>query len=323
MTIIWILILVASLVVLVKSADYFTNYAGKIGLLFGMSSFVVGATIVAIGTSLPELVSSLFAIGAGSTEFVVDNIIGSNIANALMILGIGAVFAKTLHIKSSLIDIDLPFFFSSMAIFVLFVVDGSLSRNEGILLLIFFVIFIIYNLKSGPSEVDADEMESLKSQLKHENKNHKMTRIFKYSAIVILTAGLISVGAKFLIDSVLKLSEIFGISSSVLTITVVAFGTSLPEILTSISAIKLGNHGIAIGNVLGSNTFNLLLIGGLPALISDLTVAPFTMLVGIPFLVVSTLVAIFATLDNKIRVWEGVAMLFFYLVFIAKIVSFI
>src|SRR5690606_21593872 len=132
---------------LIKSADYFTEYSEKIGLLLGMSSFIIGATIVAIGTSLPELVSSLFALGAGEKTFVVDNIVGSNIANALLILGIAAVVAKKgLNLTTSLSDIALPFFLVSIAVFMYCAFDSAISLFEGIALLVFFGIFLIYNI---------------------------------------------------------------------------------------------------------------------------------------------------------------------------------
>ncbi len=331
----WGAILIVSLVVLVKSADYFTEYSEKLGIAFGMSSFIIGATIVAIGTSLPELVSSLFAVlVAGETTFVIDNIIGSNVANALLILGIGAVYAKSLKVSTSLIDVDLPFFFMSMALFTFFVYDGTLTGGEGLFLLAFFIIFVIYNVRSDatPQEMhkDKDELLELHEQFDDvENPDHVKQKgeqsskapVGKYMLYIMISALGVAVSAKFLIDAVLTLSDLLNISSSFLTITVVALGTSLPEVLTSIAAIKLGNHGIAIGNVFGSNTFNLLLVGGFPSIFTDLHVSMLSVLVGVPFLVIATFAAIFATLDNTVRVWEGMALLFLYFVFISKIVG--
>lgn len=323
MTLLWIGVLIVSLIVLVKSADYFTEYSSRLGLLFGLSSFIIGATIVAIGTSLPELVSSLFAVHARETSFVVDNIIGSNVANALLILGVGAVFARTLKVKTSLIDVDLPFFFSSMALFVFFALDGTISWVEGLFLFGFFIIFLIYSIRQPVSGVDKEEMEALKEQFNHTKRKSKQQKIFAYLGIIIVSAGLISLSAKFLIDSILHLSEIFGIATSFLTITVVALGTSLPEVLTSIAAIKKGNHAVAIGNVFGSNTFNLLLVGGIPSFVSNLSISKESLLLGLPFLVIATFAAIFVTFDNKVRTWEGVSLLFLYVVFIAKITGLI
>ena len=154
----------------------------------------------------------------------------------------------------------------------------------------------------------------------HKEKNQKK-KLGKYIVIIVASIAVLSVSAKYLIDSILTLSELLKISSSTLTITVVALGTSLPEILTSIAAIRRGNHGMAIGNVLGSNTFNVLLIAGIPALIKPLSIDPNTFTIGIPFLVIATFIAIFVMFDNRIRKWEGVALLFFYLVFVGKIIG--
>ncbi|MDH5442252.1 MAG: calcium/sodium antiporter [Candidatus Heimdallarchaeota archaeon] len=320
---IWTVVFVASLALLIKAADYFTKYSEKIGLLFGMSSFVIGATIVAIGTSLPELISSLYAVvEAGTTEFVADNIIGSNIANALLILGISALVARTLKIKTSLIDTQLPFFFMSMAVFVLFAWDGSITPVEGIFLLGMFVIFVLYMLRSGSPQEDKEELKQLKEQFNGDKKSkQKYINILKYSGVILISMVGIFFGAKYFIDSLLALSELVGITSSILTLTVVAIGTSLPEVITSVVAVRHGNHGMAIGNVLGSNTFNLLLVGGLPALFGTLTISNATMAIGLPFLVVATFATIFAIFDNKIRLWEGVALLFLYIVFLAQIVG--
>lgn len=310
---------------LVKSADHFTEYSEKLGLLFGMSSFIIGATIVAIGTSLPELVSSLYAvIATGQTSFVADAVVGSNIANALLILGIGAVVARTLKVSTSLIDIDLPFFFMSAGLFAFFAMDKVISWQEGLFLLGFFVIFMVYNIRSKPEVQDQDEMQDLVEEYDENAEKDKKIKIFaiiKYAGLIVLAMGLIAVSSKYFIDSLLMLSQLFGISSSVLTVSVVAIGTSLPEILTSISAIRMGNHGMAIGNVFGSNIFNIALVASIPSFFGNLSIDPITYAIGIPFLILATLAAFFVTQDNKVRLWEGVAMLLLYLVFLAKILG--
>ena len=322
---IWSIAFIGSLYVLVKSADHFTEYSEKLGLIFGMSSFIIGATIVAVGTSLPELVSSLYAvIGTGETTFVVDNIIGSNIANALLILGIGAVVARTLKVSTSLIDVDLPFFVTSAGLFLFFAMDKVISWQEGIALLAFFVIFVIYNIRSKPEAKDADEMKSLTDEYdpdKEKNDKIKTFKILKYVGLIILSIGLIAVSSKYFIDSLLMLSDLFGISSSVLTISVVAIGTSLPEVLTSISAIRMGNHGMAIGNVFGSNVFNIALVASIPSFFGNLAIDPITFAVGLPFLALATFTAFATTFDNKVRVWEGIMMLLLYGVFMLKILG--
>jgi cation:H+ antiporter len=244
---------------------------------------------------------------------VVDNIVGSNIANALLILGIGGIVAKGLKANISLINTELPFFFMSMALFGYFSIDKHISRGEGFVLLMFLIIFGAYQIfqKSGPHI----------SQEKKKKRSKKY--IFRLLFITAISAVVLAFSAKYLVTSVLTLSDLLGISSSLLTITVVALGTSLPEIITSISAIKRGNHEIAIGNVLGSNTFNLLLIGGLPAIIHPLSISMETFTIGLPFLVIATFIAFFALYDDKVNPWEGLAMIFFYFVFILKIIHFL
>lgn len=315
----WILIFLLSTFILVKSANYFTKYAEKVGFLFGLSSFIIGATIVAIGTSLPELIASLYAvINTTETSFVVDQIVGSNIANALLILGIGAVTAKTLKVHTSLIDIDLPFFFMSMGLLVFFTLDAVITWNEGIFLLAFFFIFGYYNATTGDSKQDADELIDLKEQYNGNSKHFKLLKSAKYISLILISVIFLALSSKYFIDSILTLADLLNITSSFLIITIASIGTSLPEVITSLAAIRLGNHGMAIGNVFGSNTFNIALVGSLPTFFGDLAVSPKTLSFGIPFLIFATLLAIFATLDNKIQKWEGIAMLFFYGLFLAE-----
>jgi cation:H+ antiporter len=315
-----IAILGLSVYILTKSADYLTTYSEKLGLLWGMSSFLIGATIVAVGTSLPELVSSLYAVtSAGETMFVADNIIGSNIANAMLILGFAGVFAKSLKVNTSLINIDLPFFFMSMGMFVFFALDGTINWYEGILLLIFFVAFTIYTTTSKPELIDRDEMHELKEQFHNPNKHFKRLRILKYGLIIVSMMILISLSAKYFVDSLIDIASGLGVTTTLVTLTIAALGTSLPEIITSIQAIRHKNHGMALGNIFGSNTFNITLVGGLPALFSDLAISPEVLSIGIPFLIFATFVAIFTTIDNKVAIWEGLAMLFIYFIFLGKI----
>lgn len=324
--IIWSGILIACLAVLSKSADIFTENSEKIGLAFGLSTFVVGATIVAVGTSLPELMSSLFAVWApgGNTEFVADNIVGSNIANVLLIFGIGALIAKKggLKITTSLIDVDLPFFFLSMGLFTFFAMDKQISRGEGLFLLLFFIVFLIYSMRSGSTRKEKEEDKEEMADIKKAFRPHRRD-IAKYVLFIVGSGALVALSAKYVVTSVLMLSAFAGLSTSVLTVLLVALGTSLPEVVTSVAAIRRGNHGMAIGNVLGSNTFNLLLVGGLPALFSHLAISGLVFTMALPFLVVVTLAAIFALFDDEIRFWEGAALLFMYIVFLAKTVQII
>ncbi len=313
-----ILIFLASLLWLVKSSDYFTEYSEKLGLIFGMSSFIIWATIVALGTSLPELISGIYAVTGGwLSEYVIDWAVGSNIANVLLVFGFGAILAKTLKVNNQLIDVDLPFFFISMAMFLFFARDGAVTRQESIFLLAFIVIFILYSIQSG------EHSETLDDQVDEHIASTNKAKIPGYVGIILVCMWVLAISAKYFIDSILEISTILGVTSSLLTLSVVALGTSLPEVLTSMAAIRKGNHGIAIGNVFGSNTFNLTLITGIPAFFWPLEVSEFTQMYGFAFLVIVTLVAIFMTQDNKIQRREWISLLLLYLVFIAKLTAII
>ncbi len=307
-----IVLLIISLIFLVKSADIFTNASERIGLYFGLSSFIVGATIVSIGSSLPELATSLISILSHDPEqakFPIDNIIGSNIANTLLVGGIAAIAVKTLKVKEELIDVDLPFFFISSALFLLFIMDGSFTWKEGIICLILLVIFIIYTIKDTPSE--------------KEGKTEKVKNIgWKDFLFVGIGSFGIYLSAKYTVSSVLDISnKIPNIDTTLITMLVVAIGTSLPEIIVSVRAAMKGKHSIALGNIFGSNTFNALAVSGIPAFFGDLKTSEGAMTIGIPFFIVASLGFIFTTSDDQIQHWEGLALLIIYVGFVGKLLG--
>jgi cation:H+ antiporter len=288
---------------LVKSADFFTDSARKIGLSLGLSDFIVGATIVAIGTSAPELVTSVLAVLQGVATFPIDNIIGSNIANCLLIGGICAITAKTLKAEKILLDVDLPFFFISTALFILFIIDGKFTASEGVISLILLGIFVVYT--------------SVGDRKAEKKDRPKLTA--KTILIMILGAVGIYFSAKFTVQYVQEIAEILNIESAIVTIIVVGIGTSLPELVVSIRSVIAGNHSVALGNIFGSNVFNVLAVAGIPSLITSLEVSNTTMTIGIPFLIITTLSFIFVTSDDKIKNWEGLALLVVYITFLGKI----
>lgn len=319
---IWISALIASLVVLVKSADIFTHSSERIGLYFGLSSFIVGATIVSVGSSLPELATSTLAIlnvvldggDPKQLQFPIDNIIGSNIANCLLVGGITAIAVGTLKVKERLIDIDLPFFFISSALFFLFIMDGEFVWTEGLICLALLAIFITYTIK------DVDEEEAMEA--KKERKKNKEKLGFK--PWMMIAIGIIGIyfSAKYTVVSVLKISEMIpNVNTTMITMLVVAIGTSLPEVIVSVQAALKGKHSIALGNVFGSNTFNALAVSGIPSLITPLKVSDMAMHIGIPFFIVASLAFLFATSDDKIQKWEGYALLVLYGAFVGKLVG--
>ncbi|MBR9703656.1 calcium/sodium antiporter [Candidatus Woesearchaeota archaeon] len=300
---IWIIVLVLALGVLIKGADWFTEGAEAVGVRLGMSPFVVGVTIVSIGTSLPELASSIAAVLAGKSEIVLGNVVGSNIANILFVLGLGALVAKGMETKWDIAKVDLPILFGATFLLILTVIDGSFGFIEALVFLAFFAVYIHYALTGNK---DKPKIEA---------------GLEGSTAIVALIGGLILVivGAKFLIDSVVGISTIMGISTAIISASVVAFGTSVPEAVVTIVAALKGKKDIAIGNIVGSNIFNILFIMGVAGLFDKLAVDKMLLTYAVPMLVAATFMFWFVTQDKKVTRWEGATLLILYIFFIAKL----
>jgi cation:H+ antiporter len=313
MLFLWVGILVASLIALVKSSDWFTLSAEHIGRAFGLSGFIVGATIISIGSSMPELATGVITTlqnDPSTATFAIDNIVGSNIANILLICGVLAIFCKNLKIKSLLIDVDLPFLFIATGLFFLFVYDGSLALFEGIILLGLLILFITYTIKGDHVKESTDECAD------------PVKRLHWYTWVILIASAVgIYFSADYTITSVIKVAEILNIAPSIVTMLAVAIGTSLPELIVSVRAAQKGKPSIAIGNIFGSNIFNVLAVAGIPALIGTLTVSPTVLSIGLPFLGVATFAFIFALHDDQLRRWEGLALFFIYIAFVGKIIG--
>jgi cation:H+ antiporter len=301
----WIVIFIFSLFALVKGADYLLLSAEKIGLASGMSKFIVGITIVAIGTSLPELLSSLMAVFQGLDQYVVANAVGSNVANIFLIIGVASVLAKRLLIKKQTVHLDLPILAISTALFLVMVLDGRVEFFESVILLLSYFIYIVFSIF-----YKSDREEVLK---------RKPNIILK--DVLILIIGIIGLGAgsKYFIDSVVQISSIMNIAPTLVAITIVAVGTSLPELIVSVKAALRRQSELAIGNIVGSNIFRILFMVGFSGLFSVLTVDITTYTVGLLFLIISTLVFIVSCFSRRISMQEGAIYIIIYTVFIAKL----
>lgn len=332
MIIFWVLIFIISLFALVKGADWFVENSEKIALVLKVSPFIVGVTLVAIGTSLPELASSFAAVLKDETSFVVANVVGSNIANILLIVGLAAVVGKRLEVKRSLIDIDLPLLASTTVLFGFIFWDKEITREETLFLLAAFIVYLFYTIQQKsetpspplPEEKALDEVvEILPSRVERREVKEVPEKI-GLETLILLVLGLVLLigGANYLVDSVLKLSEILKISKTIITILAVAVGTSLPELVVSVRAAWQKKYEIALGNVFGSNVFNALVVIGIPALIKTLVVDDLTFFVGFPFMVVATLLLVISGITRRISVWEGAMFLLIYVLFVIKTFSF-
>ena len=304
---IWIIIFVVSLAVLIKAADYFTRYSEKIGLALGIPAFIVGVTIVSIGTSLPELASSIAAVMQGQTEIVIANAVGSNIANILLIVGIAALFARKLIVKRDLINLDAPLLacVTGMAVFMIW--DGKVNWIEAIFLVGSYLVYALYTVFSRDKN-DKKEQKKPKFKIAH-------------LVIILVSAVFIYLGAKYTIDAVIEISNILNINSSIIALSAVAIGTSLPELLVSVMAAKRGNYEMALGNVFGSNIFNLTMVIGVPAFITELEVSSGALLIAVPFLILATVLYIISGISKKIHNWEGAMYLIIYGLFIVKLLG--
>ncbi len=306
-------IFVISLAVLIKSSDYFTDAAEKFGLLIGLSPFIIGVTIVSIGTSLPELISSLFAVWANSSEIVIGNVVGSNIANIFLVIGAASVisYKQSINITYNLIRVDLPLFVGSAFLLALEVWDGEFPKGEAWLLILGYLMYIFYTL-NGTEEQEVTENDS-EEPIKRNSKT-----IIIQLLIIIISAIFLYLGAKYTIDSVIKISEVLEYGKEIIAVTAVALGTSLPELIVTVNASLKGKAELAVGNVLGSNVFNTFVVMGVPGLIGTLTIPKTVIMGGLPTMIAGTILLFFVAQDQQLTVWEGWLFFIFYGWFIGQ-----
>lgn len=293
---------VISLGVLLKASDWFIDSAERIGLSFGISPFIIGVTIVAFGTSLPELATSVAAVLDGTSEIVIGNVVGSNITNIALVLGVVAVFAKMIELEYNIWHVDMPYLWASAFLLYFVVRDQQVTWMEAVVLLIGIVIFLTYSFKNN-----SDDDEEDKSEVS-----------WKSYALMIVGGILVWLGADFTIFSISNLSEIAGIDPDVIAVTAVALGTSLPEVIVSLNAAKKGKTSIAVGNVLGSNIFNTYVVMGISALIGPLTIPDTYLAFGLPFMIAMTILFGIMANNKKISQWEGAVLLLFYVFFFVE-----
>jgi len=309
---------IIGLIFLIKGADLLVDGASAIARRFNVSDLVIGLTVVAFGTSTPELFVNVIASLKGNTDIAIGNVVGSNIANVFLILGISSIIYP-LAVTKGTVWKEIPF--SLLAAIVLFVVandqllDGSqvsdLTRIDGLVFLSFFIIFIYYTFSI------AERIEGMEAHLPA--KHYGWLRSSLY--IILGLAGL-TLGGKWIVDGAIALATKFGMSESLVGLTIVAVGTSLPELATSAVAAYKRNVEIAIGNVVGSNIFNIFFVLGISAIIKPL---PFEMINNrdIGVVIFSSLLLFLFMFTGKKRSldrWEGLIFLACYTVFVAYLV---
>lgn len=256
-----IVLLVAGFVLLIKGADIFVDGASKIAVKCNIPAMVVGLTIVALGTSAPEAAVSIKAAFAGEADMTVGNVLGSNILNVLLILGMTSLFAA-LPIKKNTMYIDIPLVAICTALmFLLGYFDHRLGRIDGVILYVLLIAFIIYLVVTAKKSGAEDTSIKL-------TEKDKLPRL-----ILLIVAGIILIvlGSNVTVNAATYIADKFGMTERLISLTIVAFGTSLPELVTSCTAAKKGQTDIAIGNIVGSNILNILFVAGTTMLITPVT----------------------------------------------------
>ena len=291
-------LLALGFVMLVKGADWFVDGASGIAVKFHIPQIIIGLTIVAMGTSAPEAAVSITAALGGSADITVGNIVGSNILNILIILGLASVIIP-IAVGKSTIKLDAPFMIAISAVFLLLGWDGTVSRIDGLIMVALFATYIGYMIYEAIHSND-------------EGEEIKQLSIGKALGFTVIGLGLIVLGSNVAVDAATELARIFGMSERFIGLTIVALGTSLPELFTSVVAARKGNADIAIGNIVGSNIFNILFVVGLSSMIVDV---PFAANFRID-MIVAIAAAIFLWVapmrDKKLVRWHGAVMLLGY-----------
>lgn len=314
---IWVGIMVMSIVVLVIAAEYFTRSAEVIGHFFKLPSFIIGVTIVAFGTSLPELLSSFYAAEKGHSEIVVGNVIGSNVANILMILGLTAIISGGVKIKHKLIGIDFTLLLAAVLLVLLVTFDGEVSVPEGVACLFGLFVYLLYvAIASNKSSHQIVRKPKIKKQ------SLKLEKIEKSFFVLLVSLVFLYFGAKFAVSSVVELSENIKIGKDIIAASAMALGTTLPELVVSVQAARKKKTEIAIGNIIGSNIFNSFGVLGIPAMFGMLTVSREILIIGLPSLIFATVLFLFFAYNRIVSRREGFILLFFYFLYLGKLFSF-
>lgn len=304
-----IIILIIGFIVLIKGADIFVDGASNIALNFKISKILIGLTIVAFGTSAPEFAVSVKSIISNNADMVLGNVIGSNILNILLIIGICSII-KPITVKNSTVKKEIPIviLISTLLFFLikddLFVANiNQISRNDGFVIILFFAVFIYYLISVMKKKHD-DEIEN------------PTFGIGKSFLLTILGIICIVIGSNVVVDSATKIATLLGVSQRFIALTIVAFGTSLPELVTSIVSTKKGEQEILVGNIVGSNIFNVGIVLGIPvALFGSIPAIGFSIVDLSVMIAAAILLFLFSFRDKKIDKYEGIAMLMIFMIY--------
>lgn len=315
-----VVLLLVGFVALIKGADFFVEGSAAVAKKLHVPGVIIGLTIVAMGTSAPELAVSISAGLTGSNEIAISNVIGSNIFNLIVVLGVCAVMAPV-AVDKSIMKRDFPFSIAITLLLAVFISDmiltgksaitdtqaraGGISRWEALIFIILFAVYILITVRSA-----------IKNRQTQQEEIEDMSGI-KCAVYILGGIAAVVIGGQLVVNSAREIALFCGMSETLVGLTIVAIGTSLPELVTSIVASSKGQNGMAVGNVVGSNIFNILLILGVSSFIHPISAGMFSLIDICILLVMNVCVFIFATTGKKINRYEGAAMVLMYVAYTA------
>ena len=309
----FIILLIVGFVLLIKGADVFVDGASNIALNLKIPKMIIALTIVAFGTSAPELAVSIKGVLSNASDIVIGNVVGSNILNILLILGLSSLFSP-MKVKDDTVkkEIPLTILFSTLLMVLSFdnmfeKNTNMISRTDGIVIILFFLIFIYYLfsvMKKGKKDEEKAEMSMIKS-------------------IIFTIIGLISIvfGSNLVVENAVNIAKALSVSEKMISLTIVAFGTSLPELITSVAAAKKGENDIAIGNIIGSNIFNIGMVIGIPStFINNIIASGFNYIDMFVMILASIMLFILTFKNRKLDKKEGIIMLMIFVVYYTYVI---
>ena len=301
-----------------KGADIFIDCTVKIGRKTGISELILGATIVSFATTLPELTVSVFASIDNYTTMSLGNAVGSIICNTGLILGLVVIISPFKVDKSMFSSKSIILLISVLTLMVLGA-NRSISRGDGFILIVLLIVFMYSNIKSvsgknrinSPNNMQSNSCDNIKSS-KHEN--------LKVGVLFVLGLIMMVVGSKLLVDNGVKIANSIGVPQGIISLTVIALGTSLPELVSSLTAIKKQHHGISVGNILGANILNIVSVIGISSLINDLPILSQNMRIDFEFMTIILLILILPTIKSgKLYRVQGLLLLSSYIIYITTL----
>lgn len=321
-----IIIIIIGFILLIKGADFLVDGASEIAKRFHIPEIVIGLTIVAIGTSMPELVVSVTSALEGHSDLAIGNVVGSNIANMFLILGVCSIIRPLIFKKETRL-FEIPFTVLTTILLFFLCINGSgkqintITREEGIILLVFCILFIIYNLIMAKKGEEFDKEDRILEIRTEENKQVPLWE--SLFGIVLGIVGL-KLGGDLVVENSVEIAKVLGISEKLISLTIVAFSTSLPELITSIEATKKSETDMAIGNILGSQIFNILLIIGLSSTLTPISYSKSYDSNIILLIVGSIVLGLFPFIGKKNEMTKinGIVFVLTYVVYLINIINF-